>query len=121
MAWTFNGTRIFLQTQDETITQTIARLQPLVGKTIKQFFGYESPIIKLTAIVVGDTDKNALMTLATTQTSYNLYNDATLIGTYFLHSMSVSRNRTVSQTLRQDLDCTAPVYTVEMEIYPDDE
>lgn len=121
MAWTFNSIRIFLQTRDESTSQVIARLQPVTGKTIKQFFGYESPIIKLTAYVVGDTDKDALKSYVTTNSSYALYQDTTLVGNYFVHSVSFSQVRSIGQTLRQDLACESPVYMMELEVYPDDE
>jgi hypothetical protein len=120
MAWTYGGIRIFVQTEDESTSQTIARLQPLSGETIKQYFGWEEEILKITAYVVGEQDANVLKYMCQSSgTASNLYYDTTYIGAYVLHSYSKSRKMSVSQTLRADLDCTAPVYLVEMELYPE--
>lgn len=115
--WTYNGIRIFLQEQAGNGEQIIARLQPLSGTTVKQFFGYTEPIHKLNAIIVGDTDLSALKTCRTTGLAYDLVLDGDTIGSYSLKSISWNRIRTISQTMRNDLDCTAPVYSVELELY----
>lgn len=115
--WTYNNIRIFVQTVDGKGSRISARLQPLAGGTVVQFFGHETPTHKLSAFVVGDTDLEALKGMCeTTSTSYLLVGD-NISANFYLSSISWSRQRTVSQTLRPDLDCDAPVYMVEMELY----
>ena len=61
--WTLGGTRIYPHTKKETASQIIPKLQPLNGGTVHQVFGYESPEITLTCLVVGSGDKNHLISL----------------------------------------------------------
>lgn len=119
MAWTLEGIRIFVQTNDETTSQTIARLQPLSGATKKQYFGWEEEIKKLTAYIVGNTDFLAIKGMAQSSgIPYTLMYDSTTIGEYVVHSASISEKMGICQTLRPDLDSTASVYLVELELYP---
>ena len=60
MAWTLGGNRIYAQKSNEDTGQILPRLQPLSGGTIIQSFGYDSLVRKITAIVVGDTIKDAI-------------------------------------------------------------
>jgi hypothetical protein len=117
MAWTFNNVRIFLQGRDGVNTLTIARLQPLSGGTILQGFGYESEMIKLTAFVVGDMDRDILKYMSQSFSAFELKEDSTFVGSYYVHSMSWSQTFSVAQTLRPDLACESPVYRVELELY----
>jgi hypothetical protein len=120
--WTFGGTKVIVQTFDTSQINTIVRLQPIVGGTILQHFGYESPIVKITGIVVGDVDRDALEVMSKTSDSpQDLYFSTTLVDSYYLHGFTSSRQQEIYQTMRPDLDCTAPVYKVEMELYPTDE
>lgn len=120
MAWTLNGTRIITQDSSVGAKQIIARLQPISGGTTLQVFGYENPIIKLAAIVIGTTDRAALEALTRSGDSYTL---VTPYGsdTYYVSSFS-SKERLgiISQSVILDINhtCYDPVYDVELELYP---
>lgn len=117
MAWTLNNIRIFVQESKEDAGQIIPRLQPLSGATILQVFGYESDIRTLGAIVVGDTDKNALKGLRQTGSSYALVGPEGSLGSFLVKNVSVNRVHCICQTLRPDLAEDAPVYEVEIQLY----
>jgi hypothetical protein len=96
----------------------IARLQPLSGGTILQKFGYETPIIKLALILVGDTDRDALEVCATSQSTFTLVYNGGTVGTYSVKSFGWSKRAgVVCQTLRGDLAVDSPVYECELELY----
>jgi len=117
MAWTLNGTRIFVQESKEEAGQIVPRLQPLSGATVLQVFGYESDVRTLAAVVVGDTDKDALKTLRTTGSSYALVGPEGSLGSFVVKNVSANRVRCICQTLRVDLPTDAPVYDVEIQLY----
>lgn len=111
--WQLNGTRIIVQEKSEGAKRIIARLQPLSGGTINHFFGYETKSYKLNGIVVGDTDKNALIALAQAGTTYTLvtpYGNVTVsVGDVSTDQMSI-----IYQSLILDgsHDCLDPVYKI---------
>jgi hypothetical protein len=72
MAWTLGGQRIYVQEDGSEGSQIIPRLQPLDGETVLQFFGYESQIRTLSAIVVGNTKRDALLGYRKTSTTRSL-------------------------------------------------
>lgn len=115
--WVYNNIRVFVQEFTGTGDQSIARLQPIEGGTVLQTFGYENEIHKIAGVIVGETDKNALLNLRTTGLTYTLSGYGTNYGSYYLKNISWSRIPTIAQTIRSDLDCTAPVFTVELELY----
>jgi phage protein U len=119
MAWTYNSIKIFTQSLPKSAKQIIARLQPIDSGTTLQFFGYEDPIIKLSGIVVGDSDIASLHACVQTGTAYALKDSAdSTVGSYYLASINTSqRLGIISQTIRQDLSCDSPVYDVELELY----
>jgi L-lactate permease len=117
MAWTFNGTRIFVQNISESLKQIIARLQPLSGGTVLHIFGYDSEVTKLSGIIVGNTDKAALIVLAKTGTSYTLVSPEGSLGSFYVSSVTFSRIPSICQTLRGDLASNSPLYNVELELY----
>jgi len=116
--WTLNGIRIFVQEANADASQIIPRLQPLSGPTVIQIFGYESQVHSLNAIVVGDTDKAALMTLATTGLDYALVSPEGSMGDFLIKKISFKRIRNICQTLRPDLAEDSPMYVFDMELYP---
>lgn len=120
MDWKYNNIRIFVQANDNEASQIVPRLQPLSGKTVLQFFGYESPIKTINAYVVGDTDKQALEALYKTATSYDLTSPMGDFGNFFLHKIHTKQIANVCQTLRPDLASDAPMYLVDLELYPDE-
>jgi hypothetical protein len=117
--WTFDGVRIFVQKYNGSNKQIIARLQPLSGDTINQIYGYEGNVEKISCIVVGDTDMNALRAKARTGNSYELVSYEGTIGDFFVSDIQKDRIMCICQTLRQDLDSDAPVYNVEMTLFED--
>lgn len=117
--WKLNNIRIFVQESKQDSNQIIPRLQPLNGGTILQFFGYEDPVRNLTAIVVGDTDRDGLVTLTTTGNSYALVGPEGSDGNFFVKKASYTRIPNICQTLRTDLAEDSPMYTFDFELYPD--
>lgn len=117
MAWTLNGIRIFVQESREEGGQIIPRLQPLDGPTVLQLFGYESTIRTLGAVVVGNTDKDALLALRTTGTAYTLMSPWGSLGNFYVKSVSAEGVICICQTLRTDLAEDSPVYNVEIQLF----
>jgi hypothetical protein len=117
MAWTFNGTRIYTQKISDGVKAIIAKLQPLDAGTVYQSFGYETNKIKISAIVVGDGNKNALKDLTESgDTSYALVAPEGSLGNFYVDSVTANRELVMFQTIDTTQDCSAPVYTVEIEL-----
>lgn len=117
MAWTLNGIRIFVGESKEDAGQIVPRLQPLSGGTVLQVFGYESDVRTLAAIVVGDTDKDALKALRTTGSAYALVSPEGSLGSFTVKNISINRVPSICQTLRTDLADDSPVYQAEIQLY----
>jgi hypothetical protein len=118
MAWTLNGIRIYVQDEIQSGKQIIARLQPLSGGTVKQIFGYDDDIFKITGKIVGNTVRDTLDGYKETGTAYALVGPEGAIGNFYVSNISFKRDNTYYQTI--DLTggntCTSPVYTVEIEL-----
>jgi len=118
--WTFGGVRIFAQDEKDSSSRIIPRLQPLNSGTILQSFGWEDTTKTLTALVVGNTDKEAIQAFIPSGVSQELVNYDGTIGDFFLKDVSFAIEAATSmQTLRTDLDCYSPVYTTTLELYED--
>jgi hypothetical protein len=118
--WTLGGTRIFVQELSDAVKSILAKLQPLAGGTVPQSFGYETNQIKLSGLIVGEADKLHLKSLTTSgSVSFELMSPEGDLGDFFIEAVSTKRERTISQTIRQDLDCASPVFTVEIELLED--
>jgi len=117
MAWTLNSIRIFVSESKEDAGQIVPRLQPLSGGTVLQVFGYDSDVRTLGAIVVGDTDKDALKALRTTGSSYSLMSPEGSLGSFIVKNVSISRIHSICQTIRVDLPSDAPVYQADIQLY----
>lgn len=116
--WSLNNTRIFVEDKTGLDKNIIARIQPLSGGTILQYFGYENRVTRLSCKVVGETDLNALRGYAKTHLTYELLDYAnTDLGDYSVNSCNWKQLQTVCQTLRGDLPSNSPVYQVELELY----
>lgn len=116
MGWTINSIPIIVTGEEKTAKKLIARLQPVQGGTILQFFGYDSPIHQIEARVVGVANLAALEALVNTSTAY------ALVGYNFSKNLYVStvrshRDEVVYQTLDTTQNCESPVYTVSLELY----
>lgn len=123
--WYYNNIRIFIEDMPERTGEVIARLQPLSGGTIHQSFGWESSIISFRGYIVGETDYAALKASAKDGDTHTLlYSGITTrgvsMGDFYLHNVVISRTKAVWQSLRTDLECDAPVYSVEGELYQDE-
>lgn len=119
--WQFGTIKIAVQDFKDSSKQTIARLQPLGANTVKQIFGYDSPIANVSGFLIGEADKSALQAYRTTHSSYSLTDShSTSHGNYYLASVSFTRVSAIGQTVRSDLSCDSPVYRVEMELQLDD-
>lgn len=118
--WSLGGTRIYVQKYAGDVKAIIAKLQPLAGGTVPQSFGYETNARKLVGIVVGDDDLNHLKSLTMSGGySFTLSSPEGDRGDYFVESVSEDREPVIYQTMRPDLDCEAPVYTVELVLLED--
>ena len=121
MAWTLNSIRIYAQEFDEINKNIIARLQPLSGGTVLHRFGYESTVYTLNGVIVGTVDKDALLSLAKSSSTYTLVTPYATIATVSINTAKVNQRLSViSQSMRGDLDCNAPVYDIALELYIED-
>jgi hypothetical protein len=118
--WTLGGVRIFTQEESQNQKQIMPRLQPLAGGTVIQIFGYESPIKALSCKVVGEVDRVAIENMTKDGALHTLVSYEGTVGDFYVSSVSWTRDRTISQTLRPDLDCEDPVYTVQIELQLED-
>lgn len=116
MSWTLNGLRIYIQDFTEETKQQIARLQPLDGGTILHYFGYEEPIVKITGKVVGQDNYEAVRDLTMSGSGLSFVTDLETI-TCGVNSVSGKRDSVIAQTLDTTQECTAPVFTVSLELY----
>ena len=115
--WTLNSIQIFTQSLSQEAKQIIARLQPLDSGTIHQFFGYESQTIKLSGIVVGESDRDAIEDLTETGLSYALVGPWGSVGNFYVSDFQSSPRMVIYQTIRPDLPCSSTVYNIELELY----
>lgn len=115
--WTYNGIRIIATERGDENPQIVARLNPIGGGTHLQAFGYEDEITKITCVIVGNTDMEAVKALAKTGLSYVLSGSEGIVGSYVLNKCSDRRKQVYRQTLRSDLPEDSPVYWVDLELY----
>lgn len=120
MAWTLGGVRIFVQEHEESNSQILPRLQPLSGGTVIQIFGYESKIVKLNAIVVGDVDRNAIRAMPKTGSNYSLTFPGGGSMSMLVKSVVFKQRPNICQTLRPDLAEDANMYDAAIELYIED-
>ena len=119
--WTLGGVRIYVQNSRGNVSQIIARLQPVNGGTNLQFFGYESLIRNLTALVVGDTNLASLVAMGQDSgTTYALVSPEGSLGSFVVKSVAHNRTNSVCQTIDTTQDTDSPVYEVEMELQRED-
>lgn len=116
MAWTLDDIRIFVNDWKESGNQIMPRLQPLDGGTVLQIFGYESPITRIAGVIVGLTDRDALLSLTQTGLDYTLSGPYGIIDDFKVKTVTLGMQPTMIQTIRQDLDCYAPVFTFDVEL-----
>lgn len=117
MAWYVDSVRTFVDESKEEGGQIIPRLQPLGGSTILQIFGYESIIRNIGGLIVGDTDKNALLAKRTDGNTHTLTGPEGSLGSFYVKNVTISRIHSICQTIRPDLDIDAPVYQFEIQFF----
>ena len=122
MAWTYDDIRLYTSSLDESSEQIIARLQPIASGTILHNFGWSTDIVKVTAIVATEADKDALKALRKTGESYTLSGPEGLVGDFFLKSFKGSRTPANCTVLfdRPSLESDVPLYKVDLELYIDE-
>jgi len=119
--WELDSVRTFVTKFSTGDQQIVARLQPLSGASVHQFFGYESPVLKINAFVVGNTDRDAIRSKVRDGTTHALnYNSSPIFGNLIVKNASFDMKLSICQTLRSDLAEDAPVYECEIELWQDE-
>jgi len=121
MDWSIGGIRIFVTDGNEEAGQIVAKLQPLSSGTIYQIFGYETPTRKLSCYIVGEDNKELLMNLTTSGTTFELQSPEGVLGDFIVEKVNVPRVQCVKQTidLRGDLTCESPVFRGDITLLED--
>jgi hypothetical protein len=121
MAWTYNSTRIYVSDYEEGNSAVLPRLQPLSGGSIIQSYGYDSDIRNLSALVVGDTNKDALRVLTKDGgTAHALVSPEGSMGNWILKSFKAKRIPNICQTVDTSQAEDVPLYTCEFEFWRED-
>jgi phage protein U len=115
MAWYFSSVRVYVSALSASSKSMIARIQPLLGGTVYQLFGYEKETVKVVGLVIGNTDLASLEALINTSSDYNLTGYGTDYGNYYLNSLGWKRSPIIYQTITSN--CTDPVYEVDLELF----
>lgn len=116
MNWTFNNIRIFVDKKTGGGKQIIPLLQPLSGGTIVQFYGFETPQTQISGLIVGNDDLNALLALIQSGTGYTLNAPEGTLGAFYVQTIKYSRTNSIYQTMRPDLACESPVYSIDLDL-----
>ena len=114
--WTYNNIRIYVQDQNESGSQIIARLQPIGATTILQIFGDEAIIYSIDGIIVGNTNKDSLKALLNDGTAYALVGNDFSSTNLYLSKLTIKRRKTFAQTIDTTQDCYVPIYDISMEL-----
>jgi hypothetical protein len=119
MAWTYNSLRLYVQNEDHSGSQIVARLQPIGASTNIQIFGDEALIYKIDAIVVGEANLATLESMLNDGAEYELVGNDFSAKNLVLSKLSARRRNTMYQTIDTLQSCYAPVYDVSMELMLD--
>lgn len=117
--WLINGNRLYVQQVENGESEIIPRLQPLNNRTVLQFFGRESPILKVQAKVVGTTNLESIRTLSRNQTLCTLSGYDFYYTDLYIRGFNYTIDSASLQTIDPLQDCETPVYTLTMELYQD--
>jgi hypothetical protein len=117
--WTYGTVQVFPQELDDTDIQEVARLTPFGGGTIHHRFGWQDPITKINAFIVGLTDRDTLRSYKEVGGIYTLSGPWGVWCSGHLKEMNSKPNSWTCQTLREDLPEDSPVFIVELQIYHD--
>jgi hypothetical protein len=117
MEWEFNNIRVYVQDLNDTDIQEMAKLNPFGGGSIYHRFGYQDPTTKITGIIVGLDDRDALRVCKTDGNYYALNTPWGLWCSGYLKQMSSKLRNSYCQSMRGDLPDDSPVFDVELEIW----
>lgn len=116
--WYLDTTRIFVQDLRGDDDQIVARLNPLGGGTTLHFFGYDEDITKVNALIVGFTDRDALIAMSRNpNTAYAMNSPWGAWGSFFVKHVTYQLTNMICQTIRPDLPEDSPVFKVDLELY----
>jgi hypothetical protein len=120
MNWEFNSIRIYVEKETGGGKQIMPILQPLSGGSVVQFYGYETDTKQISGLVVGATNKNALLALKNTATAYVLNSPEGALGSFYVKDVKYNRLPTVYQNidLTPPLDCYSPIYAIDLDLQP---
>ncbi len=118
MPWTYGSRRFYPQKSGENTSAILPVLQPLSGGSIIQAFGYVSTVRQFSAIVVGDTIKEALEAFSKDGgTAHALVSPEGSLGNFMMKSFNVDRTMSTCQTIDVTQPEESPVYNVEFELF----
>lgn len=113
MSWTVASIRVYVSAFATANKNIIAKLQPLEGETILQYFGYEMETARISGKIIGDSDAVNLRNLARSSALITLVLSGTTAQGY-VESVSVTRDPAICQTVTATR--TDPVYNVDIEL-----
>lgn len=115
--WTLAGVRIFVQDEEESVAQIIARLQPLNSLTVHQIFGEESEIVKINALVVSVSGLNTLKACTRDAAIHNFTGPYNISYSGYVHTVSAKLTKALCQNFDLTAEEDSPVYAVDIEFY----
>jgi len=113
--WYLDSTRIFAQDLADDAGQSIAQLNPYNGFTIYHVFGKKSKEFKISAIVVGNTDRDSIRDMSRDGSLHGLetWEGETISG--YVRDVSFKRSKgIICQSMREDLPASSPVYNTSV-------
>jgi hypothetical protein len=116
MDWTFNSIRIYVEKETGGGKQIMPILQPLSGGSVVQFYGYETTTKQISGLVVGATNKDALLALKNTATAYVLNSPEGTLGSFYVKDILPTVYQTIDTT--PPLDCYSPIYAIDLDLQP---
>jgi len=114
--WLLGNTRITITGLKEGSEGIIAELQPVAGGTVFQVFGYKNKSISIECLVVGITDKDALLAMPVTGDPVTLSGYGVDYGDFYIKSANVNWTTTYRQTFRTDVSPTDLVFKMTLDI-----
>ena len=122
--WQLDTTQIVVTGLESSNKQIIARLQPLAGGTVHHIFGYDDRVLKLTGVVVGLADKQAIEGFTKDAATHVLSYIGLVYGTavyggysWLVNSVTFTQRNVIRQSIIPSKSCTSEVYDCTMELY----
>jgi hypothetical protein len=126
-SWYIDNIRIIVTDLDEEDKSIVAKLNPLGGGTVHQYWGWEETGIGVKAYVVGKTDRDALAALERDGTTHNLIasgfsnSDWNTTTTVVIEDIKWSNLNVLCQTIRPDLPENSRVYLASFTLSTEEE